>query len=55
MEGDMIEKGTRKFMVSYGGICGGALIRYLLYHHYSIYDISFYRQNDMLSKSFQAS
>jgi len=26
MEGDMVEKGTRKFMVSYGGICGGALI-----------------------------
>ena len=30
MEGDKIKKGTRKFMASYGGICGGALIRYLL-------------------------
>ena len=27
IEGDQVKEGTRKFMASYGGICGGALIR----------------------------
>ena len=29
MEGNEITRGTRKFFVSVGGICGGALIRYV--------------------------
>ena len=29
MEGNEITRGTRKFFVSVGGICGGVLIRYV--------------------------
>ena len=29
MEGNEIRRGTRKFFVNVGGICGGVLIRYV--------------------------
>ena len=41
MEGNEITRGTRKFFVSVGGICGGVLIRYFAKLHQMLVSIIF--------------
>ena len=41
MEGNEITRGTRKFFVSVGGICGGVLIRYFAKLHQMLVSIVF--------------